>query len=344
MGFLYDDDKDEDPVHRAFGHPLGTDPDDPERAKQAVDWIGRGISVASPFIEPIAKELGPEALETGKSVGRYLGPLGVAISAGSFLYDCGKTGYDLADDQNKGIDPYHDQKIYNDMAGVTSNGIHTVLGGASLVPTPAAPFLMAADALLTTGEVLTDLTGKGAGALFGEKAAFDASSVEGGLLRYAEGDKSIGNTANNWVTDKLGGGTLAKLAGTLAGGAVNNNPLGWMWNTNNAVKDGVQSEIQAAQDGYNNGEGLMGMGKKAGLNPMGLPDGNPLLMALGLGGGKQQRVSAGMGGGISSALRAAPAEGVGGGPKRPQHHLTAHMGGSISPLLVGAREGGGRAR
>ena len=386
MGFLSDDDKDVPPTStqptstqptiddvpllprspwdpnepltkRAFGHPLGSDPTDPESVRKAgelvwkgiVDPLGKDISLVSPFIEPIAKTIGKEAIEEGAQVSKGLTGVGTAISVGGFLWDCGQLGWDTAKDMNAGIDPYHDQKIYNDMGGVASNGIHAILGGLGF--TPAAPFAAAADALLTTGEVATDVLGKTSGALFGKGAEFDANSVEGGLLRYGEGDKSIGNSANEWVTDKLGGGSLAKVAGMFAGGVVNNNPVGWVWNTNNAVKDGVQSEVQAAQQGYNNGEGLMGMGKKAGLNPMGLPDGNPLLMALGLGGGnKSARLSAGMGGGVSSAL-SKPAEGGGGGPvaskwraSKPRHHLAAGLGAGISPLLAGAREGGGRGR
>jgi hypothetical protein len=160
--------------------------------------------------------------------------------------------------------------------------------------------------------------------LYGPEAGFSANSVEGGLLRYGMGDRSLGDKTGQWAADKVGGGTTGAVAKTLVSMFTNDSPIGFMVNGANAASDAVSHQLQAGVDCVKNGDGLVGWLANKAMQAPELITKNPALAAIGLGGGK-------------------PAEGVG-GRKAPHqlHHLAGGIGGGLSPLLRGPAEGGGR--
>jgi hypothetical protein len=272
-------------------HPLGMDPTSPEIADKmmkGLDPLGKALSVGLPIAEHFVPELEHSA--------PALGPLGVGISVAGAANEGRKLVQTIAED---GPNAIHDQRFYNAEAGVASNSVHALLGGGSLIPTPAAPFLKGADAAISAVELGTDIAGATTGLIFGGNAKFDSNSVEGALLRGMMGDKSVGYDAGEWTRNKLGPGVGSALAAT----AVNmgTNAVASPINMANTLYHGIGDYFQGVQQGAANGDGgLLGWGLQHGLNGVGLPADNPLLMNLapnGLGknvGTHPARVAAGL--------------------------------------------------
>jgi hypothetical protein len=310
-----------------LGRPLGTDPGDPEIADKAIkyglDPLGKAIGIAEPIAERVAPMLARETGEVLEHVSGALGPVGVGISLLGAGNESRKLVQTVAED---GPNAIHDQRFYNATAGVASNSTHALLGAGSLIPSPAAPFLKGADAVLSAAELTTDGLGLMSGLMFGEKGSFDSNSVEGGLLRGTMGDKSTGYQAGEWTRDKLGPGVGSAIASTGVKALV--DQVAMPYDLARTVYNGVSDYASGITEAVNNGEGLIGYQKTHGLNGMGLPADNPILMALGLGntvGTHPAKVAAGLGGGIGN-LGGLAAEGVGGGGG---HRAGAGIGGSI---------------
>jgi hypothetical protein len=269
--------------------PLGTRPGDPEIVdrmfKYGIDPLGKILGMGL----PIAEKVGGETME---KVSGALGPVGIGISALGALNEGRKVVQTIAED---GPNAIHDPRFYNAEAGVMSNSVHGLLGIGGMIPSPAAPFIKGADALLSATELATDGAGALMGLAFGDKARFDSNSVEGALLRGTMGDKSLGDKTGNWVANQLGPGVGSALAAT--GVNMLTNMVATPYNLAKTTVDGVSSYVHDGNQAYENGEGYLGEAHKRGVNMFGLREDNPLLMAMSLS-QKSHKVGAGLGGGL----------------------------------------------
>lgn len=157
----------------------------------------------------------------------------------------------------------HAAGAYNSFSqeGIHSDKGWEHVGGSVLGGAGAALSFTPYGAALAAGEVGVDLLGAGAGKLFGEDAAFNSDQIVGGAIRGLVGDKSLGYGAGNMVSNALGGGTMANIAG--AGVGALTNVAAMPLNAANTVGGGIVNWIGNAIDSTPGKQDYWGQGMSA---------------------------------------------------------------------------------
>lgn len=191
------------------------------------------------------------ALEhAGKFGHAVAGPLGKAlpyVGAVAGTAQMGIEGYEA-------YEAFKHGGVHNDQAWEKVGG--SVLGGAG-----AALSFTPYGAALGLGELAVDGLGALSGKVLGEDASFNSAQVVGGAIRGMVGDKSMGWKAGSAVSNALGGGTMANIAGVATGALT--NTVAAPINALNTVGGGLVNWVGNALDSTPGKQDYWGQGMNA---------------------------------------------------------------------------------